>query len=551
MLQQNQLQNFLPYINPSLFLNQSLNLASQQLHFSVDPSAINRGSMHIPIEGGLNQSPINLSPIRNEPIVATGSPENTEKLSKHYDTANEQIPLPKPKKISQEDIQTRFEFDNENFNSKSNFPPSKNRKTGKDSIDDIPVGMTAGGDDHAQDAQIDYEPIQKKGKTKKKKDLERKKEFLKRRKKYDPRKAIEKEKKKKARKANKKPKSAFPKGFFKKGENEEIEEESSEKESEKSTSEKISDVEEEKQKKEVASKKEKEVKVKQESRSEKRKSRVVNKPSQRPPKQESDESSPERRLDSTPKRPVKTMPKKKTIESQRQSPSKKGSERSTIKSKGKNVQFQKNKTNWNNVQRRIDCWKDVPVPPQNKDPEDDEIEEETPPRIRDKSIQRKPVAIKNVNLIDEQVAATPEEFRLVESLNKQGEEIEILEMNEDEIPYKKVVVRKGDQDQYDIHVYEEGEDHHVEQNEEFSDDYDSAELSVPEERDADEYVYSEHKVNNEYDEYSGSANQQMQEEGSYVSSIQPLPIEELDNLYEEVHGDDRMQICSEPNFTSM
>lgn len=440
-------------------------------------------------------------------------------------------------------MQTRFEFDNDNFNSKANFKP---RKSGKDSIDDIPVGMGAGIDDHPQEVQVDFEPLPRKGKAKKKKDLEKKKEFLKRRKKYDPRKAIEKEKMKARKKRHK---SAFPKGFFKKEGVEESSKEESEKEESKQEQSKQEESEKEEEK---VVKKEKEVKVKQESRSERRKSKAVNKQVKKLQKQEeSDESSPERRLDSTPKRPAKTQVKKKTIEQQKQSSAKKGSEHSTIRSKSKNVQFQKNKTNWNNVPRRIDCWKDVPVPPQNKDVQDEEIEEETPPRIRSKPTQRKPVTIKNVNLMDEQVAAANKELRLIESLNKQGEEIEILEMNEDEIPYKKVLVRKGEQDQYDIQVYEEGEDHHVVQNEEFSDDYDSAELSVPEERDADEYVYSEHKVNNEYDEYSGSANQQMQEEGSYLSSIQPLPIEELDNLYEEVHGDDRMQICSEPNFASM
>lgn len=74
----------------------------------------------------------------------------------------------------------------------------------------------------------------------------------------------------------------------------------------------------------------------------------------------------------------------------------------------------------------------------------------------------------------------------------------------------KVLVTKGEQDQYDIQVFEEGED--VVQQDEFSDDYDSDELSVPEEREADEYVYSDPK---EPQESEGSGQQDMPQEVSF------------------------------------
>lgn len=142
-------------------------------------------------------------------------------------------------------------------------------------------------------------------------------------------------------------------------------------------------------------------------------------------------------------------------------------------------------------------------------------------------------------------------MRLVESLSKQGDEIEIVEMNEDRVPYKKVLVKKGEQDQYDIEVFEEGEGDVVRQDE-FTDDYDSEELSVPEEREADEYVYSEQKPQQEFEVSSGSGHQEYPKDESYYSSIQPLSIEELESLYQEVHGSGKnIQICSEPNFTSI
>ena len=144
-----------------------------------------------------------------------------------------------------------------------------------------------------------------------------------------------------------------------------------------------------------------------------------------------------------------------------------------------------------------------------------------------------------------------DEMNLMETLSKQGEEIEILEMNEDEIPYKKVIVRKGEQDQYDIQVFEEGEADDI-PNEEFTDDdYDSAELSVPEERDPDEYVYSDQKDMNQFDQSSVSGNRGVPNDGSDYSNIQPLSVDELENLHAEVHGDREIHICSEPNLGSI
>lgn len=220
-MQQSQYQNFLPYFNPSMFINQSLQFANQPLHFSLDGTQMlnQRASMpqnfeNLPVQylGNLDsQIPANtitLSPIRGEMLGGSKSPEHmhgsaerSTKGNQPYDTANEQIPLKKPQSFDDEPIQTRFEFDNEQFNSKSNFKPgkAKPKKSTKEVLDEVPVGM-GGGADTAMDANYETENQPKKTKAEKKKELEKKKEFLKRRKRYDPRKAIEKEKRKKTKK---------------------------------------------------------------------------------------------------------------------------------------------------------------------------------------------------------------------------------------------------------------------------------------------------------------------------------------------------------------
>lgn len=377
---------------------------------------------------------------------------------------------------------------------------------------------------------------------------------------------------KRRRNSKGKHKSAFPKGLIK-GENgaQEAEgEDSGDTESEKSVESKSEEKVEIKEKQPVSSKRvqspAKEVKINKESRSEKRKARTTNRNPKAQKKEESDEGSPERRLDSTPKRKTHNFKKEKIATQQRQSTAKKQPEKqneksqsSTLRSKSKNVQF--HKLNWGNVSRKIDCWKNIPVPPQQetaeREEEDEEIEaeilEETPERIKQSNRKpQRPIAVKNVSLTQNQIPDEDDEMRLVESLSKQGDEIEIVEMNEDRVPYKKVLVKKGEQDQYDIEVFEEGEGEAVQQDE-FTDDYDSAELSVPEEREADEYVYSEQKPQQEFEVSSGSAHHDYPKEESEYSSIQPLSIEELENLYQEVHGSghNNIQICSEPNFTSI
>lgn len=481
---------------------------------------------------------------------------------KPYDTANEQVPLPKPKSKHREEdddepVQTRFEFGNDNFNADNSFKlggdTKKPRARSRDkSIDDIPVGTGVGGVGGEQ-VHLDLfdDPFpNKKPKPKKKKDLKEKRKFLMRRQKYDPRKAIEKEKQKKVKKASKKPKSAFPKGFFKNGDG--GEEEPSEQEEEPPVSAEKSAESDSEPEPEPEPKKrqtEKEVKIRKESRSEKRKtrtSRQSNKPQPKPQpaaNSESDEGSPERRLDSTPKRKDKRGKKIVKVDKPKPKSDKINVNTSVAKVKSKNVQFQK--LNWGKVQRKIDCWKNNPPPPQDENEEEEEmveVRQNTPEELKRPEVRKKiqrPVAVRNLNLMSD--PAEQNEMRLIESLDKKGEEIEIIEMNENEIPYKRVVVTKGDQDEYDIQVYEEGEDHV--QNDEFSDDYDSEELSVPEEREADEYVYSEQKQP-DYEESEEIAHQQHPQEQSYYTEedsaqIQPLNIEELDNLYEEVHGNNR------------
>lgn len=161
-------------------------------------------------------------------------------------------------------------------------------------------------------------------------------------------------------------------------------------------------------------------------------------------KEESEEGTPERRLDSTPQKAAKETKKSKTIPPNRASGKKSPDAASATQRKSKNVQF--HKVNWSNVPRKIDCWKNVPPPDQQATLGPEEEESETYPveNIKEsfkntKSTQRrrtqKPVAVTNLNL-NEHRTPSPEEIRLVESLSKQGEEIEILEMNEDEIPYK-------------------------------------------------------------------------------------------------------------------
>lgn len=118
----------------------------------------------------------------------------------------------------------------------------------------------------------------------------------------------------------------------------------------------------------------------------------------------------------------------------------------------------------------------------------------------------------------------------------------------------KIVVRKGDQDQYDIQVYEEGSGDDV-LKDDFTDDYDSEELSVPEERAPDEYVFDESKDQPELEESDG--NQGLQQQQSYYTEedsaqIQPLNIAELDTLYQSVHGEkEDIKIWSESNFSSI
>jgi hypothetical protein len=594
MMQQNQYQNFMPYMNPSMFLNQSMQYANQSMQYANQPmmnldASLNRQKKELPVQSEpqnkltpsprSDKKPDNFLTERASLVgfdnVHRGSQNIDEvrgsrgSVSKHYDTVNEQVPLPKPKHdYEDEAIQTRFEFGNVDFNENNSFKlgtTTKNpRAKSKDkSFDEIPVciitgglgggsGGGAGGEEVHLDLFDDPFPTKKpKPKPKKKKDLKEKRKFLKKRQKYDPRKAIEKEKQRKVKKSNKKAKSAFPKGFFKNengGEDiSETEEEEPQESNEKSSE---SETEPEPETKKRLT--QKEVKIRKESRSEKRKTRATTKPTkptktskpQPPVKDESDEGSPERRLDSTPKKKEKKNKKIVKVEKPKQINDKQISDRkipSAAKVKSKNVQFQK--LNWGKVQRKIDCWKNVPPPPQPENEEEEEVNEiieKTPERLQHRPVEikkiQRPVAVKNFNLASDEME--PEETRLIMSLDKEGEEIEIIEMNEDEIPYKKVVVRKGDQDQYDIQVYEEGEDHI--RNDDFSDDYDSEELSVPEEREADEYVYSDQK-NDEQEESVELANQQQQNDQSYYTdedsaNILPLNIDELDNLHEEVHG---------------
>lgn len=376
MMQQSQYSNFLPYANQQMYLNQSLQFPNQPQNFSIDPSQmmkvrqslpqgfennlnhVNYNNNEIQIRGGnFNFSPGNLNgkPLHTPEKPRNSVGDNEGSGQQHYDTAMEQVPLKKPKTADGEDIQTRFEFGNDNFNEKNNFKLGDKRSKLKDTNkEEAPVGI--GGGLGGEEVQIDvFNDKPKKKRKTKQKNLQEKQKFLKKRQKYDPMKAIEKEKKKKqSKKKHKKSKSAFPKGFFKGKEEKGIEEENSDIESEEKSSKISSKTESLSEEKPQSKKKpEKEVKIKKESRSEKRKSRVAKK-QHKPLHGDSDEGSPERRLDLTPNKEVKHKNKSKNkIAVSKQTSTKRAMNSSiSTKSKSKNVQFQK--LNWGNVPRKID-----------------------------------------------------------------------------------------------------------------------------------------------------------------------------------------------------
>lgn len=552
MMQQNSFPNFNPYLNSQIMINQSLQFTQPNLRLSAENlnnqitnrNSISNDPSQVPVQyygeptGRMSGTRMDLefSPIHNaEPqnfVGPDGKLNSGEKSTgRLYDTAHEQKPLPRPKANYDDedsgDLNALMEFGNDQFNSKSNFKLStkKGKKPAKTKVEDAAVGLggaLGGQPDIPSNLFNDDQPIKPKKKANKKKDLEKKKEFLKRRKAYDPRKAAQTDKSK--QKSTKKHKSAFPKGFFKgKAENEndvmsESEASDHPPASEHSKSEKFDDEPKiEEPIKPSAKAKEKEVKIKKESRSERVKSR------QKTQKQnvDSDEGSPERRLESTPQKHGKGSNKLKesTLKSKQQKDAKK--ESSQIKTK--NVQF--NKQHFPNVSRKIDCWKNKPVPPQaEKESVTDEMEDQVqivqqkpassakqPKKISKIAVTypnkvvntKKPIAQTEINLNDNQ-PSPQEETRLIESLENKGEQIEIVEMDENRIPYKKVYVTKGDDNQFNVEVYEDN----------FTDDYDSAELSVPEERDVDEYVYSDQKPKH-LEESSGSMQQTYPKDGSY------------------------------------
>lgn len=101
--------------------------------------------------------------------------------------------------------------------------------------------------------------------------------------------------------------------------------------------------------------------------------------------------------------------------------------------KSKNVQF--HKLNWENVPRKIDCWQNIPVPARQDNFDDsNEPSVNKSPMAERKSIHKPLEEVKISKVI--QPGGYPEDTRLIESLHRNGEELEILEMNEDEIPYK-------------------------------------------------------------------------------------------------------------------
>ena len=236
----------------------------------------------------------------------------------------------------------------------------------------------------------------------------------------------------------KKRKSAFPKGFFKRKDGESIDEsdeaESSKSEilkDDKSNHESMKDSQKPKTNKQIQ---EKEVKIRQESRSEKRKSRARQGRAQRQHNEVSDEESPECRLDSTPKRNnVKSKGSKQQSGKNKQSGSNKDTEKiSSAVRKSKNVQF--HKLNWGNVPRRIDCWQNIPVPAKqdgNDDSNEPSINQSPKQELKVPQKSREEVKITKIKQPDQK-----EDTRLIESLNQKGDELEIVEMNEDQIPYK-------------------------------------------------------------------------------------------------------------------
>lgn len=72
-------------------------------------------------------------------------------------------------------------------------------------------------------------------------------------------------------------------------------------------------------------------------------------------------------------------------------------------------------------------------------------------------------------------------------------------------------------------------------------EYYSEELSIPEEREADEYVYSDRKEDQEIGDSEGVVQQEYYSDEE-SAPIQPLNIDELEHLYADVHGTGDIQV---------
>jgi hypothetical protein len=162
--QQNQLQNMMPQIDPSIFLNQSLpgvplnqypmqpqfdNSTIPQNRHSVPPNINNTPVPYID-QSNQQQNTTASQPNTELPHPKTESPEQakspenpkTQSPPGQFNTSKEEMPLPISMQAAEENANTRLEFANDQFNSQSKQPKFKNNRPDND---EIPIGVGNSG----------------------------------------------------------------------------------------------------------------------------------------------------------------------------------------------------------------------------------------------------------------------------------------------------------------------------------------------------------------------------------------------------------------------
>lgn len=194
MMQPSYFDSFMPNLTQ---MYQSYQFGNQGMPLPLERSNQfnNRGTFPGNADGYYNQlvgladesqpnASLQISPQRPDQNVAVANEQLQNSGSKtspgHYDTANEMIPLKRPDELK-EQYKELIEFDNDQFNSKSNSKfVKKGSKKQAYGNDDMPVGGHAATaesprptEDALQENLLEIEVIRKKPKKNKKKDLEK------------------------------------------------------------------------------------------------------------------------------------------------------------------------------------------------------------------------------------------------------------------------------------------------------------------------------------------------------------------------------------------